>query len=192
MSKRSPFDHKYWNLAQASVWVEYREKKLVEDFDAGDRDAYIALGMYPSMWPANRERHGAIEDLRRALEQRRIVSYGYRNNTPGQLEEIPAAEWTDLAIRPPLVCFAGQPNNQPWSAVRLLSADMKRFWRSINEVSGRSKYDWDAIRAIFDELQRQNSEMSQNELILELQGTYEDRLKKDAPSRSSIQRKINT
>ncbi|XHY16171.1 hypothetical protein SuNHUV7_09520 (plasmid) [Pseudoseohaeicola sp. NH-UV-7] len=74
----------------------------------------------------------------------------------------------------------------------MLSADMKRFWRSINEVSGRSKYDWDAIRAIFDELQRQNSEMSQNELILELQGTYEDRLKKDAPSRSSIQRKINT
>lgn len=192
MSKRSPFDHKYWDLAQASAWVEYREKKLVEDFDAADRDADIALGMYPSMWPASRERHGAIEDLRRALEQGRIVSSGYRHNTPGQLEEVPAAEWTDLSIRPPLVCFAGQPNNQPWNSIRVLSADMKRLWRSINEVSGRSRFDWAAVEAIHGALKSQNPDMSQNELIDEIQGEFEDRFNKEPPSRTTLQRRIRS
>ena len=76
MSRHHSFDDKYWNLAQACAWVEYREKQLVNDFSVADRDAYMALGMYTSMWPAGRQRHGSVEDLRRALEQGRIKSSG--------------------------------------------------------------------------------------------------------------------
>ena len=192
MSSNQPFDDKYWNLSQACAWVEYRGKQLVNDFSVADRNAYMALGMYPSMWPAERRQHGSVEDLRRALEQGRIKSSGYRRNTPDNLEEIPAAEWTDLQIRPPLVSFAGQPNNQPWIAVRLLSADMKRLWRSVNEVSGRSRFDWAAIKTMYDQIKTQNTEMTQNELITEVQGTFGDNFNKEPPSRTSFMRKIKT
>jgi len=192
MSSHHSFDDKYWNLAQACAWVEYREKQLVNDFSVADRNAYMALGMYPSMWPAGRRQHGSVEDLRRALEQGRIKSSGYRRNTPDNLEEIPAAEWTDLQIRPPLVSFAGQPNNQPWKAVRLLSADIKKLWRTDHEVTGRSKYDWTAIRTVYSDLSASNPDMSQNELIIELQGAFEERFNKEPPSRTSLIRKIRT
>lgn len=192
MSPHHFFEDIYWNLAQACAWVEYREKQLVNDFSMPDRDAYKALGMYPSMWPVGRQRHGFVEDLRRALEHGRIKSSGYRRNTPDNLEEIPAAEWTDLQIRPPLASFAERPNNQPWHRVRLLSADMKRLWRSVNELSGRSKFDPAAIRAVYEDLSASNPDMSQNELIIELQGTFEERFKKKPPSRSTIQRNIST
>lgn len=192
MSSHHSFDDKYWNLAQACAWVEYREKQLVNDFNVADRDTYMALGMYPSMWPAGRRRHGSVEDLRRALEQGRIKSSGYRRPTPESLEEIPAAEWADLQIRPPLVSFAGQLNNQPWNAVRLLSADMKRSWRSISEVSGRSRFDWAAIKTMYDQFKTQNTEMTQNELIVEVQGSFEENFNKEPPSRTSFMRKIKT
>jgi hypothetical protein len=192
MSKNSPFDDKYWNLAQASAWVEYREKQLVEELAQADRDAYMAIGCYPSMWPAGRKRRGLIEELRRALEQGRVLASGYRRTTPEQLEEVPAAEWTDFVIKPPLVFFAGPPRSPPWSAVRILSADMKRLWRSINEVDGRSKYDWGPIKAMFNEVKSLNPEMSQNELITEVQAAFEARLKKGAPSATSFKRKIKT
>ena len=192
MSSHHSFDDKYWNLAQACAWVEYREKQLVNDLSGADRNAYMALGMYTSMWPAGRQRHGSVEDLRRALEQGRIKSSGYRRNTPDNLEEIPSAEWTDLQIRPPLVSFAGQPNNQPWKAVRLLSADIKKLWRTDHEVTGRSKFDWAAIRAVYEDLSASNPDMSQNELIIELQGAFEERFNKEPPSRTSFMRKIKT
>jgi hypothetical protein len=78
MSSDQPFDDKYWNLAQACAWVKYRERQLVNDFSVADRNAYMALGMYLSMWPAGRQQHDSVEDSRRALEQCRIKSSGYR------------------------------------------------------------------------------------------------------------------
>jgi hypothetical protein len=171
------------------VWVEYREKQLVEELTGADRNSYIAIGFYPSMWPAGRKRHCSVEYLRRALEQGRIKSSGYRRHTPESLEEIPAAEWTYFVIWPPNVCFIGQ-TTQPWHRVRLLSADMRKLWRGVDEIDGRSKYDQAALREIYDALQSQNPEMSKNELIIELQGAYQDRFNKEPPSRTTIQRKI--
>lgn len=191
MSSDQPFDHKYWNLAQAAAWVEYRDKQLVEELKSADRNTYIAIGFYPSMWPSGRKQRGQIEELRRALEEGRLISSGFRRGGQERLEGIPAAEWSDFVIRPPNVCFLEQ-TTQPWHSVRLLSADMKKLWRSVNEVDGRSKHDWDALREIYVALQTQNPEMSKNELILELQGTYEDQLNKNAPGRSTIQNKIKT
>ena len=182
MSQHHPFDDRYWNLAQACAWVEYRERQLVNDLESAERSDYMALGFYPKP-QAGRQRHAGIADLRRALVDGRIVSSGYRRDTPEHLEVIPAAEWADLVIRPPFVSFLGQPDYQPWTAVRLASADMKRMWRSVNEVTGRSRYDWAAIREMYDELRIQNSEMSQNELILEVQGAFEGRFNKEPVNR---------
>ena len=192
MSSDQPFDEKYWNLSQACAWVEYREKQLVNDFSVADRNAYMALGMYPSMWPAGRKRQGSVENLRRALEQGRIKSSGYRRHTQDSLEEIPAAEWTDFVIRPPLVGFSGQPSNQPWSAVRVLSADMKKLWRDIAEVSLRTKFDWAEIKAIYEAIVDRQPKMSMNKKIEDLQIEFEERFNKEPPSRSTIQRKIST
>ena len=192
MCAHSPFDDKYWNLAQASAWVEYREKQLVEDFYVASRNAYMAIVMYPSMWPAGRERRGRIEDLRRALEEGRLISSGFRRGGQARLEDIPAAEWHDYDIRPPLISFSGQPQNIPWERILILSADMKRLWRSVNEVEGRSRFNWAYIQAISNEVKTNNPEMSQNELITEVQGTFRDRFNKEPPSRSSLQNKIKT
>jgi hypothetical protein len=191
MSPHHSFDDKYWNLAQASAWVEFREKQLVEELTEADRDNYIAIGFYPSMWPPGRKKRGQIEELRRALEEGRLISSGFRCGGQKRLEEIPAAEWTDFVIRPPDVCFLGQ-TTRPWHAVRLLSADMRKLWRGVDEIDGRSKYDRAALREIYDALQTQNPEMSKNELIIELQGAYQDRFNKEPPSRSTIQRNIST
>ena len=190
MQVHSPFDNKYWNLAQACAWVEYREMHLVDELAQADRSAYMAIGMYPSMWPAGREQYGRIEDLRRALEGGQLASSGFRRGGQERLEDIPAAEWVDYVIRPPLISFLDQPQNIPWTNFRVLSADMKRLWRSDHELSGRSKFDWTSIKSIYDKLKTQNPRMSQNELILELQGSYEERFNKDAPARSTIQNKI--
>jgi hypothetical protein len=192
MSPHHSFDDKCWNLAQACAWVEYREKQLVNDFSVADRNKYMALGIYPSMWPAGRKRHGSVEDLRRALEQGRIKSSGYRRHTPESLEEIPAAEWTDFEIRPPLVSFSGQPSNQPWNAVRVLSADMKKHWRDVGEVSLRTKFDWAEIKTMYDAIVDRQPTMSTNKKIEELQLEFAERFNKDAPGRSTIQTNIKT
>jgi hypothetical protein len=194
MSDRTAFDSKYWNLAQAAAWVEYRERRLVEDFCAADRDAYIALGLYPSMWPSGRERRGSVTELHRALVEGQLTSWGYRLTDPVHLTAIPAAEWADLVISPPFAWVVGRSGGggERWTDIRVRSADMKRLWRGPHEVSGRTKYDWAAVQAIFTEVKTQNPEMSQNELITEVQGAFEDRFNKGAPSTTSFKRKIKT
>lgn len=194
MSHRTTFDAKYWNLAQGAAWVEFRERRLVEDFGAADRDAYIALGLYPSMWPTGRERCGSVAELHCALVKGQLTSWGYRLTDPEHLTAIPAAEWADLLISPPLARIAGRSggDRERWTEIRVRSADMKRLWRGTHEVSGRTKYDWAAVQAIFTEVKTQNPEMSQNELITEVQGAFEDHFSKGAPSTTSFKRKIKT
>jgi hypothetical protein len=190
MSHNQPFDDIYWNLAQACAWVEYREKQLVEELTEADRSSYIAIGLYPSMWPPGRKKRGQIEELRRALEEGRLISSGFRRGGQERLEEIPAAEWTDFVIRPPLVSFSGQPSKHPWNAVRVLSADMKKHWRDVGEVSLRTKFDWAEIKTMYDAIVDRQPTMSTNKKIEELQLEFAERFNKDAPVRTTIQNKI--
>ena len=194
MENRKPFDDKYWNLAQAAAWVEYREKQLVEDFNVADHDIYGGLLLYPSMWPTGRKRQGTVDELRRTLEEGRLTAWGYHVEAPDRLEEVPGAEWADFIIRPPFAYLARDlaAKQQRWRDIRVLSADMKRLWRSENEVSGRSKYDWTVLRETYEGLRQSNPNFSQNELIREVQGQFEDRFNKNPPSRSAIQDKIKT
>lgn len=183
------FDVKYWNLAQGAAWVEFRERRLVEDFSTADRDAYMALGLYPSMWPSGRERRGNIAELHRALVEGQLTSWGYRLTDPEHLIAIPAAEWADLVISPPLARVAGRSggDRERWTDIRVRSADMKRLWRGPHEVSGRTKYDWAAIRTIYDEQRASNPDFTQNELIDEIQRVFEARFNRESPGRTTIQ-----
>lgn len=194
MNTHSAFDDKYWNLAQACAWVEFRESELVEDFAAADRRDYLALHIYTEMWPAGRKLLGSVDELRRALEETRLKSWGYHMETQEHLQEVPSAEWADFVIRPPFAYVARgrSANSERWSDIRVLSADMKRLWRSVNEVEGRSMFDWVAVKKIYNELKPQNPDMSHNELILEIQGTFRDRFNKKPPGRTTIQNKIET
>ena len=194
MGSLSPFDDKYWNLAQASAWVVYREKQLVEHFKTADRNSYVAFKLYPTMWPEGRPKHGSIADLERALVEQRLLSWGHPKAQPDILAEIPSAEWSDLVIRPPIAFVSGQSreHTQRWTDIRVLSTDIKRLWRSSHEVNGRSKFDWDKIKGIYHEVASQNPEMSQNEHITETQGAFEDRCNRKPPSRSTLQRKIKS
>ena len=83
-------------------------------------------------------------------------------------------------------------NAQPWTDIRLESAAVKKLWRSEHEISGRTKFDWDAVRAIHDELLERNPDFSQNELIIEIQGAFRDQFNKEPPSRPSIQRHLKS
>ena len=56
------FDEKFWNLAQASAWVVYREKELVTQFEHPTREAFRSLGMYTSMEPTSRKSEGRVGD----------------------------------------------------------------------------------------------------------------------------------
>jgi len=194
MAKRTPFDEKYWNLAQAAAWVEFRERDLVEQFAIADRESYKALHMYPSMWPETRKRLNSIDELHHALEEGRLTASGYHVGEPDRLAQVPAAEWMDLVISPPIAYVAGELSTQKqrWSDVRVLSADIKRLWRDIGEVSLRTEFDWQAIRAIYEEIVARQPSMSKNKLIEELQLEFSERLNKDPPGRSSIQRRLKT
>ncbi|HKJ84753.1 MAG TPA: hypothetical protein VKA06_01695, partial [Spirochaetia bacterium] len=62
------FDLEYWNLCQAAVWIEFREKDLVRQFavpegQIPDAEAYRALHFYPSMWPPERKTHAKLNEL---------------------------------------------------------------------------------------------------------------------------------
>jgi hypothetical protein len=184
-----PFEEAFWNLCQAAVWVEFREKKLVRQFADVDHDAYRALYFYPNMWPPARERLGELSELHMRLKHDDLVAEGYRHCSRGKLEAIPAAQWHDIDLRPPLALDArpGHRGEELWSSVRVRRADMQKLWRSAHQVASRSKYDWDELRQIHKDAKSSNPEFSDNQLIEEIQLAYFER-HHVKPSRPSIQR----
>lgn len=186
------FDHPFWNLAQAAVWVVYREKGLVEQMANADRDSYAAIGMYPSMWPKIRRRYAEVHDLYSALLNGRIKARGYHVDTPNTLDDIPAAQWQDMALYPPFARIEreGTYQEELWTQIRLESADLKRLWRSTDEVNSRANYDWDKIRGLYEDARRSMPDVSQNKLIEEAQLAFQERFDEDPPSTSSFKRHI--
>lgn len=60
-------DKSFWNLAQTTAWVVYREKKLVDKLANPAAESYTALGQYQTMWPDHRRRHDNLATLHDAL-----------------------------------------------------------------------------------------------------------------------------
>jgi len=186
------FDTPYWNLAQAAAWALYREKELVAHFSHPEEGAFGAIGMYPAMWPQGRQHYGKLSDLLDALLKGSLKAEGYHSDNPDSLEVIPKSHWTDLSLHPPLAFDRRYPGSryQPWKNIRVASADLKKLWRSKDEIKSRTKYDWDAIHVLYEEAQRSNPRFSQNKLIEEAQLAFQDKFGFEPPSRTAFQRRI--
>ena len=184
----SPLDDKYWNLAQAAAWVEYRSKDLVEKFEDPSRSAYIAISMYPSA-SDYMTKMGDLSELQKALLEGSITAWGRSQISNSKLEEIPSIEWADLKLEPPDATRRHPTEGwiKPWTDIRLESAAIKKRWRSEFETTGRSRFNWKRIREIHDEIKSQNPLYSQNELIIEIRDEYASRFNKAPPSRTSCQ-----
>lgn len=184
------FDDKYWNLAQAGVWVEYRSQDLVNEFEYASRNGYMALGFYPTMH--EHKKVASLSELHRDLVNGRITAWGRSRESGTKIEQIPVIEWTDLRLYPPHATrkhpMAG--TIEPWTDIRLESATLKKHWRSVHETTGRAKFNWDEIEKLHKQAKEQNPEFTQNALIEEIQAMYEERFNKEAPGRATVQKHI--
>ena len=188
------FEDKFWNLAQAAAWVIYREKELVTQFERPTRKDFMSLGMYQSMEPSSRRKFSSLQDLSKALINERLQAWGYRANDTSSLKSIPGVEWPDLDLAPPFVYHAKERAQQfqPWTDIRVESAAVKKLWRSTIDKDDRSRYNKTTVERIFNNLRSKNPDISQNELISEIQVAYADQHGGKEPSRSSIQRYIKS
>ena len=176
----------------AAAWVKFRKREIVDKFDGPSPESWTAYNMYSSMWdtkPAD-----AALTLHDSLISGKLVAFGHRSTPGASIEKIPSLEWETLILAPPSA-HRRLPNNEkdePWINVRVTAADVQKLWRGQTETEGRSRYDWIAIKEIYGTLERNNPDMSQNELVLEVQLAFEQRFSKDPPSRTSVQSKIKT
>ena len=191
------FDSRYWNLSQATAWVVYRKRKLVEQFSEQSTDRWRALILYPKM-----HEHEPVSDLKvnelvnklvNALIQGNLTAWGRRNDIKDELEAIPPREWADLTISPPSVKrshpMAGQI--EPWTDLRFESSDLKKRWRSLSETEGRTRYKWDVLEKMWHEIVELHTGFTGNQIIEELQLAYEEKFGKGkAPGRTTIQDRI--
>ena len=186
------FDHLFWNLAQAAVWVVYREKDLVDQMANADRDSYAAIGMYPSMWPKDRRRQANVNELYNALLRGRLQAQGYHVDAPNKLAFIPADQWQDMTLWPPVARLRREVTyrQELWTDIRVSGADVRKHWRSTDEVRSRTNFDWDAIRELYEEARRSNPDFSQNKLIEEAQLAFQERFDEEPPGTSSFKRHI--
>ena len=189
----SAFDQKYWNLCQAVVWVEFRNRKLVEEYANAETDAYQALHFYPLMWEERKlEKVATLSDLLLRLVNGSLVAQGYRSDEQAKLQSIPPSQWHDIDLRPPraLDARAGHRGQELWTDVRVKQADMLRLWRTREETSGRTKYDWILLEKLFRRAAQRNPAFSKNDLIEEVQLEYKEIAKGEPPGRSTIQRRM--
>ncbi len=179
---------RYWNLCQTAVWVEYRCRELVTEFEHATRHAYLALGLYPTM--NNHKQVAPLSEFGTVLVNGGIQAWGCRADNPGSYELIPQIEWSHLIIRPPIAVRRSRHNVliEPWTDIRFESGKVVKRWPSTFQQDARLKYRWDRIEAIYRDMRDRNPDISQNELIGEIAAEFQDRYKKDPPSRTTIQR----
>ena len=184
------FDDEYWNLCQAAVWIEFRERPLVEQFVDADGDAYRALQLYPSMWPTDRVRHGTLDALYAFLKSGSLTASGSHCETPDRVEDIPPIHWYDIDLRPPHALDVRERGREVWTRVRVRRPDVLRLWPVPTEKHDRSWFDWEAVRVLHDEVRAEHPDLSERQAILELQVRYERQFKSKPPGRTSLQKRI--
>jgi hypothetical protein len=195
MAQVSPSDAPYWTFAQALAWVIYRRGDLV-DYVGPTGDGRLSLiAMYPSQFTPPVEKIGEGEELLQALRQGRLEATGKPAQGDGIRLAIPLEDWLRLRRYGAKIFQMTHANSsaiQPWHDITLRSDAVKKLWRSRHEIYDRSRFDWDAIKHLYQQVRASNPDFSQNELITETQGRYEDEFNKEPPSRTSFQRKIGT
>jgi hypothetical protein len=184
------FDDEYWNLCQAAVWIEFRERPLVARFADPDGDAYRALHFYPGMWPPDRKQQATLNDLQSSLKSNALRAFGYHRDTPDRLEEIPPVQWYDIDLRPPRALDARARDREVWTGVRVRRRDILRLWPIPTEPQDRSWFDWESVRAVFNEVRSECPDLSERQTILEIRARYERRFRRTPPGRTSLQTRL--
>jgi hypothetical protein len=186
----SGFDAEYWNLSQAAAWVVFRDRSTVDKFGGHSPESWSAYMAYHTMWLC--EPVGELTELHHALLKGRLTAMGHADHAGANMEVIPAIEWETLILTPPAAYrrLSNNVKDVPWQNIRVASADIKRLWRAPTEVDSRFQHNWNAIKAIFLDVQKRCPDFSQNDLISETQQEFQDRFKKEPPSRTSFQRHL--
>jgi len=195
MVEMDEFERRHWNLCQAAVWIEFREKELVRQFAAPegempDAEAYRALHFYPRSWPPERILHAKVNELHRCLQSNSLRALGYHIDDKDLLQEVPPSHWEDIDLRPPLALDARDRSRELWSLVRIKRADILRLWPFPSETRDQSWYDWADIRRIHDEVRAERNDLSENQMVLEIQARLQRRSKGSVPGRTSLQNRI--
>ena len=186
----TPFESRYWNLAQAAAWVVYRNRSLVEEFEYPTRDAWPGLVMYPKM-------HGymtveSLDVLRVALREGKLVAHARRNSAGSEYGEVPAIEWADLILRPP-TAYRSDPKLgriEPYSALQFESKQLKKLWPIGKRPKKIEWYDWGTIRPIWECVETEFANLTGRKKFEQFSVEYEKRFGRKPPSRASLQRHI--
>lgn len=182
-------DELYGTLPQAAAWVVFREMAVVDRFSQPARDDWDAFMAYPKMRTEFPER-GKSGELFDALRKGRLRAFGRRNTPAAAMEEIPDIEWQDLIvdIDGPYRRLETGVQEIPWHDIRVKRAEVEKLWRRPSEIEGRSRYPKAWFQARYAELRSTHPGFSQNELIELLQLRFQNKNRREPPSRTTIQR----
>lgn len=136
----------------------------------------------------------ASHTLQSAMISGKLEAFGHRSEPGASMETISSLEWETLILDIPTAYrrLARIAKDEPWAEIRVERADIQKLWRIQTETEGRTRYDWIAIREIYETLIQNNPDMSQNEIINEVQLGFQNRSTKEPPSRTSLQTKIKS
>ena len=186
------FEAKYWNLAMAEAWVKFRKREIVEKFDGPSAESWAAYNMYPTMWDTKSV--DASMPLQSALTSGKLEAFGHRNAPGASMEMIPSIEWETLIFdtATPYRRLVSNAKDVPWANIRVESADVQKLWRHQTETEGRMRFDWPAIKKLYETALQNNPDMGKNEIIAEVQLEFQNLFHKEPPSRTSLQNNIKT
>lgn len=186
------FTARYWNLAMAAAWVKFRKREVVDKFDGPSPESWTAYMMYSTRWIS--EPLDDVRTLHDALISGRLKAFGHRNAPGSGMALIPSLEWETLTLSPPDAHrrVSSNPRDEPWVNIRVESSEVQKLWRARTDTEGRTRFDWPVIQEIYRSLLQTNPDISQNEMIEEIQQEYQDRFSKDPPARTTIQNKLRT
>lgn len=187
----SASDQLFWSLPQAAAWVVFRDMAVVDRFSPPTPNDWGAFMMYPTM-RLEYEEHGRASDLFDAICVGRLIAFGRHNTEGSVVKEIPTIEWHDLVpdMKGPYRNLHTGERDIPWLEIRVRRADVEKLWRRLSETQARSRHPSSWFQQRYAKLRAQHPDLSQNELILELQGEFQEEMGREPPSRSSIQRYI--
>lgn len=193
MSKRFPTRSKYWTLGQALAWVIYRREDVVTELAPQSGRRLSLISMFPSMYCPELEPVGSSEELLQHLREGALTASGRPAGDLSIRQDIRPEDWVRLRFLGEHAWRAsedGQRTVEPWHDIVLEGAEVRKRFRGLSELDARTKFDWTVIRKIHDEVLTRLPQISQNELIAEIQGQFRDQFNKEPPGRTSIQTRI--
>lgn len=133
-----------------------------------------------------------MSDLFDALRSGSLKAFARLNSAGATVTEIPVAEWSDMVadVRGPYRHPNDGGKDYTWINIQVRRVDVEKLWRRISEKQARTKFDGPLLQTLFAELRSRHDDMSQNELIENLQADYQDKTGKEPPSRSTVQRQM--